>query len=107
MAGLQLKLRGVDGYLKDHLEPKCHLVESRKIRGFANSLIDVSDGLASEVNHICDKSNVGAIVYGDKVPLSATTCESAEKLGDKPLDYALNGGEDFKLLFTIEKEKTS
>ena len=107
MAGLQLKLNGVDGFLQNHLEPKSRLMESKKIREYAKSMIDVSDGLASEVNHICKQSNVGAIIFGEKVPLSKNTIETAKKLGENPLEYALNGGEDFELIFTVDEKDFS
>ncbi|MBU0761586.1 MAG: thiamine-phosphate kinase [Candidatus Altiarchaeota archaeon] len=105
MAGLKLLLRDVKGDVRAHLMPKCRLHEAREIARYCNAMIDVSDGLASEVNHICSQSNVGAIVYGEKIPISKATSASAKKLGDDPVDYALNGGEDFELTFTVPKEK--
>jgi len=100
-AGLELLRNGLEGDLKAHLEPRSRLFEAQTIARFCNALIDVSDGLASEVNHICEASGVGAVIYADKVPISDVTCESATKLGRDPLDFALSGGEDFELVFTV------
>jgi len=104
-AGLNLLLRGVEGDTKDHLEPRCRLNAARMIAPHCNAMIDVSDGLASEVGHICDESGVGARVYKDRIPLSASTKDSAEKLGMDPYEFALSGGEDFELVFTIPEER--
>jgi len=66
------------------------LVDNFKI----NSMMDLSDGLAVDLNHICSASNVGAIVYADKIPLSKNA---------KSVEDALCAGEDFELLFTVAK----
>jgi len=102
-AGLELLKAGIKGRVVDHLEPKCRLREGRKIAKYAHAMIDVSDGLASEVNHICEMSKVGAVLRREDIPVSASTRESAAKVEKDPLDYALNGGEDFELVFTIPK----
>jgi thiamine-monophosphate kinase len=62
----------------------------------ANSMMDISDGLSTDLNHICRLSKKGAIVFADKIPVSRNT---------KTLSNALNDGEDFELLFTISKKK--
>ena len=100
-AGLELMKAGLEGDVTDHLEPKCRLREARKIAKHATAMIDVSDGLASEVNHICKMSGVGAVVYRDLIPLSKTTMISAKAAGKDPYDYALDGGEDYELVFTV------
>jgi len=105
-AGLKLLLNNKDGYLLDHLEPKSRLAsEGEIISRYANSMIDVSDGLGSEVRHICEESNVGARIDYDKIPLSDETIKSAEIVGENPEDFALYGGEDFELVFTIPQNK--
>ncbi|MFH1055806.1 MAG: thiamine-phosphate kinase [Candidatus Altiarchaeota archaeon] len=104
-AGLELLKAGIKGDVKAHLQPKCRLKEARKIAKYCNALIDVSDGLASEVNHICEMGRVGAVVHRDRIPVSKSTVESARKVGKDPVEYALNGGEDFELVFTVPKKR--
>src|SRR5690606_22050184 len=65
------------------------------------SMIDVSDGLASEILHICNASNVGCKLYEEKIPLDPMTYETAREFGLDPTVCALSGGEDYELLFTI------
>ncbi len=78
-AGLKLLLNDRrDGYLKGHLEPQCRLErEGKAIARHAHAMIDVSDGLASEVRHICEESATGACIYWDKIPVSKDTVEAA------------------------------
>lgn len=64
----------------------------------ATSMIDLSDGLSTDLSHICRASKVGAIIDAEKIPLSAEA-----KKSDDPVKAALNDGEDFELLFTISK----
>ncbi len=68
------------------------------------SMIDVSDGLASEIKHLCKNSDVGATIYEDKIPIDPTTFSSARSFELDPITVALNGGEDYELLFTIKQE---
>jgi thiamine-monophosphate kinase len=67
------------------------------------SMIDVSDGLASELFHIGKNSNVGVRIYEDKVPVDQQAYETAIEFKMDPITCALNGGEDYELLFTIDK----
>jgi thiamine-monophosphate kinase len=67
----------------------------------ANAMIDISDGLAAEVNHICDQSGTGAEIEVDKIPVHEQTQAAATRTGKRYLDFALAGGEDFELLFSI------
>jgi len=106
-AGLDLLRAGKDGYTGYHLQPECRLEEGRKLAPHANAMIDVSDGLASEVNHICRESGVGALIKKEKVPISKKTKEAAKTLDKDPMFWALSGGEDFELVFTIPEEKMS
>ncbi len=79
----------------------------RYIRG-VSSMIDISDGLLADVSHICDESNVGAVIYEDRIPLSKDLKDVAKKAGQDPIKLALAGGEDYRLLFTCKhKLKTS
>jgi thiamine-monophosphate kinase len=69
------------------------------------SMIDISDGLASELFHISKKSNVGVRIYENKIPLDQLTYETtAMEFKIDPVTAALNGGEDYELLFTIKKD---
>jgi thiamine-monophosphate kinase len=65
------------------------------------SMIDVSDGLSSEALHICKQSNLGCIIYEDKIPVYEDAKQFAYKLELDPTACALSGGEDYELLFTI------
>ncbi|UCC91552.1 MAG: thiamine-phosphate kinase [Candidatus Aenigmatarchaeota archaeon] len=89
---------------KSHLEPKSRLKESRIISKFAHSMIDVSDGLASEVSHICGLSRKGALINREKIPISKQTKLAAELVKKDPVDFALHGGEDFELVFTVSRK---
>ena len=107
-AGLRLMQNGlpVSAYLQaKHLTPHSRLDASRQLAPLVNAMIDVSDGLASEVNHICRQSQVGARVTARDIPLHPEVIEAARVLGVPPEDFALNGGEDFELLFSIAPER--
>lgn len=67
------------------------------------SMMDISDGLSSEVLHICKQSKTGAVVYEDKLPIHPDTKEFAYKLELDPTACALSGGEDYELLFTVSQ----
>jgi len=73
----------------------------------ATAMIDISDGLASEVNHICNGSETGAIVYAGRLPVDGDTRLAAEKLSKDWLQWALFGGEDYELLVTLPAAKVS
>jgi thiamine-monophosphate kinase len=65
------------------------------------SMMDISDGLSSDILHICRQSNVGCIIYDEKLPIHNQTKEMAMEFGLSGTSCALNGGEDYELLFTI------
>lgn len=65
------------------------------------SMMDISDGLSSELLHICKKSDVGCRIYEDRIPIDYQTAVMAEELGMNLVTAALNGGEDYELLFTV------
>jgi thiamine-monophosphate kinase len=69
-----------------------------------SSMIDVSDGLASDILHLCKLSGTGCRIYYDKIPVDAETCKAAEEFKIDPVIPALNGGEDHELLFTVALE---
>lgn len=68
------------------------------------AMMDVSDGLSSDVLHICKQSNAGCLIYEEKIPIAADSSQLAFKLGLDPTTCALHGGEDYELLFTIRQE---
>lgn len=68
------------------------------------SMMDVSDGLSSEVLHLCKQSNLGCVVYEEKIPISDDSRRAAYKFGLDPTVCALNGGEDYELIFTMKQE---
>ena len=67
-------------------------------------MIDVSDGLASEILHICEQSNVGVELYEEKIPIDSQTYDTARQFNLDPTMCTLSGGEDYELLFTIKQE---
>jgi len=68
------------------------------------SMIDISDGLASEIFHLCKQSQKGVCIYEDKLPIEKQTFETAAEFSMDPNTAALNGGEDYELLFTIDQK---
>src|SRR5208283_4835768 len=84
--------------LKRHLMPVAR--DSRDIAPYASSMLDVSDGLFIDLCRICDESGSGAVVYRDKIPISAEVKKASALLGLRPFHYAVSGGEDYELLFT-------
>ncbi len=65
------------------------------------AMMDISDGLSSEILHICKDSNVGCVLYEDKIPIAEETRMAAFKFEIDPTACALSGGEDYELLFTV------
>ena len=106
-AGLKLFLNKIKGHSyvkKKHVEPEAKLYKVRPLLKYINAMIDVSDGLASEVRHICEQSKGGAIIYADNTPIKDETRQAAKAVRKNALDYALYGGEDFELVFTVNEK---
>lgn len=78
--------------------------ELRDLQVVPTSMMDISDGLASELFHICKASDVGVLIYEDKLPIDKQTYDTAVEFGIDPITCVLNGGEDYELLFTIRQE---
>lgn len=98
------QLQGYDYILERFLKPEARKGVVEKLREISivpTSMIDVSDGLSSELLHICKNSKVGCRIYTDKIPIDQQTAKLAEEMGIDPLIAALNGGEDYELLFTV------
>src|SRR6201990_3025327 len=68
------------------------------------SMMDISDGLSSETLHICNQSNLGCRLHEDKLPMAEETRNAAFKFGLDPTVCALNGGEDYELIFTVKQD---
>lgn len=68
------------------------------------SMLDISDGLSSEILHICKQSELGCVLYEDKIPVSEQTRNAAFKFEIDPTACALSGGEDYELVFTVKQE---
>ena len=104
---------GKEYLLERQLKPEARkdIIESlikKNIRPTA--MMDISDGLSSELMHICTQSNVGCRVYEERIPIDYQTAVMAEELNMNVTTCALNGGEDYELLFTVpltEHEKVS
>jgi thiamine-monophosphate kinase len=80
--------------------------ELRKAGIMPSSMIDVSEGLASDLLHICKLSGTGCRVFYNKIPIDNETYKAAEEFKLDPVIPALNGGEDYELLFTVPLENT-
>ena len=89
------------------LRPKARMDVIHELRDLGilpTSMIDISDGLASEIFHLCEQSQKGACIYEDKLPIEKQTFETAAEFSMDPNTAALNGGEDYELLFTIDQK---
>lgn len=104
---MQPDLDGHDYILQRQLKPEARLdvIKDLEKAGIKpTSMIDISDGLASEIFHLCEASEVGMAVYELKIPIDPATVSSAEQFNLNPLTCALNGGEDYELLFTVDQK---
>lgn len=103
---IQPDLEGHDYIIERQLKPEARkdvIGYLKKLNVVPTAMIDISDGLASEIMHICEQSKVGCHVYDEKVPIDATTSMTAIGFNLDPATCALNGGEDYELLFTISQ----
>jgi thiamine-monophosphate kinase len=93
--------------IQAHLAPRPQLPAGRLLarRGLASAMIDLSDGVATDLFHICRASGVGASLQAASVPVSPRVKAAAPLINREPLDLALKGGEDYQLLFTSPAEK--
>ncbi len=101
---IQPVFSGFDYLLERQLKPEARndiieLLAEKKIQ--PTSMIDISDGLSSEILHICDASGTGCKLYVDKIPVADETRKLAEELNMEPVTASMNGGEDYELLFTV------
>jgi thiamine-monophosphate kinase len=100
----QPELENYNYVVQRQLKPEARLDivhELRELGVHPTAMIDISDGLASEVLHLCAGSGTGARVFSEYLPLANPTLEAAAEFNLDPITAALNGGEDYELLFTI------
>lgn len=101
---MQPELKGYEYLIERQLKPEARkevldLFKSLNIK--PTSMIDISDGLASEILHLCDQSELGCKLFEDKIPIDPQTILACEEFKMHPAIAALSGGEDYELLFTI------
>lgn len=112
---LQPDLEGKDYILERQLKPEARqdvIQQLKELNIRPTAMIDISDGLSSEILHLCQQSEVGVELYEDKLPIDPLTFETAREFNLDPTVCVLSGGEDYELLFTIpisdyDKIKTS
>ena len=103
---MQPEMEGYDYILERQLKPEARtdikgILEELGVK--PTSMIDISDGLASEVLHLSDRSKVGFRIYEEKIPMDELTISTADEFNLNPVMTALSGGEDYELLFTISQ----
>ena len=104
---VQPDFSGKEYILQRQLKPEARkdIIERLAEKGIQpTAMMDISDGLSSELIHICSQSNVGCRVYEDKIPINMQAAVMAEELNMNIVTAALNGGEDYELLFTCKLE---
>jgi thiamine-monophosphate kinase len=104
---IQPDLEGHDYIVERQLKPEARkevidALEQYQLKPTA--MIDISDGLSSEIFHLCRNSNIGMTLFEEKIPIDPTTYEMAREMDLDPTLCALSGGEDYELLFTIDQK---
>lgn len=105
--GAQPDLGNYEYVLRRQLKPEPRVdvikkLKEKKVR--PSSMIDISDGLSSEILHICKSSGIGCNIYQEKIPVDKETTKLAEEFKLDPITAALNGGEDYELVFTVSMD---
>lgn len=101
----QPELENKQYVVQRQLRPEARMDVIHELRDLGvkpTSMIDISDGLASELMHICRQSNKGAVIFQDKLPADSQVLDTAEEFKLDPVTCILNGGEDYELLFTVK-----
>lgn len=95
--------------VKKHLKPEPKIDQARALIGNlkVNSMIDISDGLSSELFHLAEENKIGVVLYEQKIPVSAKCRKAALLLNGNPLTWALSSGEEYELLFTVDRRDQS
>ena len=104
---MQPTLDSYDYLVKRQLKPEARtdIIHDLKEKGIRpTAMMDISDGLASELFHICSQSELGCVVYEDKLPVEPQVAEVATEFQLPFATIAFNGGEDYELLFTVSQE---
>jgi thiamine-monophosphate kinase len=113
-AGLEILLESSDAHVdleqdlvRAHLEPRPHVKEGRLLAesGACTAAIDVSDGVSSDLGHLCRESGAAALIYEDKLPMTQNLLTIATRMSKDPLDFTLHGGEAYVLLAAIEPSR--
>lgn len=104
---MQPELEGLDYIVQRQLKPEARLDMVKELANLGilpTSMIDISDGLASEILHLCKASGTGVDLFEEKFPIDQMTYDTAREFDLDPLTVMMNGGEDYELLFTIKQE---
>ncbi|MBQ7819688.1 MAG: thiamine-phosphate kinase [Bacteroidales bacterium] len=102
------KFEGREYILERQLKPEARkdIVKALADNGIVpTSMIDVSDGLSSELMHICSQSKTGCRIYEERIPIDYQTAVTAEEMNLNVVTTAMNGGEDYELLFTVPLDR--
>ncbi len=112
-AGLALLQKGIETkpfarLVRRYRSPQARWREGRLLAKarIPSAMIDLSDGLSSDLGHVLKQSGLGAEIEADRLPLSSSLRRAALQMGTDPLEYALHGGEDYELLFSVPESKT-
>lgn len=103
---MQPELEGKDYIVQRQLKPEARIDIVKELEALQikpTSMIDISDGLGSELLHLCQASGLGAEIYEEKIPMDECTFETANEMSLSPITCILNGGEDYELLFTVDQ----
>jgi thiamine-monophosphate kinase len=89
-----------------HLRPTARIALGQLLASqpYASSAMDISDGLSGDIGHLCRQSRVGALIFSEQIPMSQQLQRYAKRIRANPLYWALHGGEDYELLFTIPQK---
>ena len=101
------KITGHSFVKKKHTQPKCRLDLVNSLIPHCHAMQDISDGLAAELKHICQASKVSAILWKNEIPIDKRTFRAAQSISEDAYDYALYGGEDFELVYTVPRRYAS
>ena len=106
--GAQPQLEGYEYIIERYLKPEARIDIIQSLADASiipTAMIDISDGLSSELFHICSQSNVGCKIYEERIPIHQNTKDTVQEFNIEPIIPALNGGEDYELLFTVPIEQ--